>query len=414
MAKEVIMPQLGLTMQTGTIAEWLKKEGDYIKKGEPLLVVIGDKATIEVESPYSGYLKRIVAQASQEVPVMQVIAYIGEKDEEIVVEVPRAAITESQAAQAPSPGGEGRARVAETPRAGRPAADATPRKRKRIRASPVAKRLAAELGVDLSGVKGTGPDGLIGKQDVLAAKEAMSQAGPALAVEQAVAIASELKLTGIKKLVAERTKASYLDAPHIHLTLSCDMREASRIREQANQLYQGDAHITYTDIIIWATAQALKSHRLLNATLREDSIVIFADINIGLATATDEGLVVPVLRGVDRLSLLEISAARQELTERVKAGKQTLDDLSGGTFTITNLGMFGIESFEPIITPGQAAILGVGKVKMAPVVDETGDIRASPVMSLCLACDHRVADGVDGARFLSDLKAILENPAGML
>ncbi|MCL5986898.1 MAG: 2-oxo acid dehydrogenase subunit E2 [Actinobacteria bacterium] len=192
------------------------------------------------------------------------------------------------------------------------------------------------------------------------------------------------------------------------------MSQASHLRDVANERYKDRSHITFTDMLIMATAKALKSNPLLNATLKADSILIYDDVNIGVATSTDMGLVVPVLKDADKLSLFEISTLRHDLTERAKDGKQTLDDLSGGTFTITNLGMFGIESFRPIITPHQAAILAAGAIKMSPVVDSSGNICARPIMSLSLACDHRIADGADGAKFLSDLKEMLENPAMML
>ena len=271
----------------------------------------------------------------------------------------------------------------------------------RVKASPVAKRLAAELGIDLATVLPTGPDGLISGDDVRAAHHAKDRAIPA---------ANEIKLSAIKKLVAERMKGSYLDAPHIHLTLACDMSEAVRLREQANRGAAADCHVTFTDIVAWAVAGTLVKHPLLNATLRDDCIVFSPAINVGIAADTERGLVVPVVKHADRLSLLELSRARSALVDRVRGGKQTTDDLEGGTFTVTNLGMYGIQAFDPIITPGQAGILGVGEVALTPVADEAG-VRAVPLMRLTLACDHRIADGADGAKFLAAVKARLEHPS---
>jgi len=439
MPKEVIMPKLGLTMETGVIEKWLKKEGEYVQKGEPLFEVTTDKATMEVESIDFGYLRKIMVGEGQEITVTSIIAYIGDKDEELFLDNQDQAksiiqeITKASAARSP--------KLKDTPitQDGSGADTQTPNfsigKQDRIITSPLARKLAIEFGVDLSKIKGSGPGGRIIKEDVLAVKEVTSAIVSASAIqaiqtaqtseqkvdtaahmvsEPALLVSKELKLTGIKKIVALRMKQSYSDAPHIYLELSCDMSEASRLKEKANKAYLGKSHLTYTDIIIKATSQVLKLNPLLNATLKEDSILIYDDINIGIATSTDRGLVVPVLKAANRLSLFEISTLRQDITERAKDGKQTLDDLSGGTFTITNLGMFGIESFRPIITPNQAAILAVGMIKMSPVVDEVGNICARPLMTLSLACDHRIVDGADGARFLSDLKEMLENPAMML
>jgi pyruvate dehydrogenase E2 component (dihydrolipoamide acetyltransferase) len=217
-----------------------------------------------------------------------------------------------------------------------------------------------------------------------------------------------VKLSGIKKTVAERIKASYLDAPHIELTLSVDMGPASNLRDRANLSLS--THVTFSDILIWTVARTLaKGHRLLNAGFREDSIYFHPEINIGLASESEKGLVVPVIRKADHLSLSEIAVERKALTDRVKAGKQSMEDVSDGSFTITNLGMYGIESFNPILTPGQSAILAVGKIQNTPVADDQGRIFVAPMTSMTLACDHRVVDGADGAKFLADLKILLED-----
>lgn len=400
MIKEVILAKIGLTMETGTIVSWLKKEGDYVEQGDELLEVETDKVTTVVEAFHPGYLKKILVAEGQEAPVNTVIACIGEKDDDIDAFMDKTKDKDQiESVTAVSAKGE-RGSVSQS------------KTRVKINASPLAKRLAADLGVDLAIVKGTGPDGRVGKEDVLAAANKIaSEDKPSQTQESKyeIKIFSEKRLTGIKKLVAERMKASYSDAPHIYLELSVDMTSAAALRDRLNKNTEDGKHITYTDIIVRAVTEVLKKHRLLNATLRGDSIVIFEDINIGIAASTDKGLVVPVIKNTDKLDLAEISAACRNQIDKVRQGKQSIEDVSNGTFTITNLGMFGIESFKPILNPGQSAILAVGMIKDTPVAGESGQVVLRPMMSISLACDHRVVDGVYGASFLSELKEILEN-----
>ena len=411
MVREVIMPKVGLTMQTGIIERWLKKEGDYIKKGEPIFEISTDKTNVEVEATEAGHMKKIVASEGQEIPVNEVIAYIDDNDEELAIQQ------------------EGEVKKIE-PESEAKSLEDSAIKPTDISISPLAKKLAEELGIDVTKVKGSGPRGRILKEDILSAKEAIGKVSEKSAEQQKeteaiekeqedlgliIKVAQIFKLEGIKKLVADRMKESYLNAPHICLSLSCDMSKIVQVREIENRRFEEKAHLTYTDIIIKAAAQALKSNPLLNSTLRGDSIIVFDEVNIGIATKTKKGfLVVPVIKNADRMSLFEISVARENLVGRTREGKHTLDDITGGTFTITNLGMFGIESFDPIITPGQAAILSVGTIKMTPVVDDSGQICVKPVAGMSVTCDHRIADGADAARFLSDLKEIMENPKSML
>ena len=410
MIKEVILAKIGLTMDTGRIISWLKKEGDYVKQDDPLFEVETDKVTTVVESFHTGYLKKILVEKDQEVPVNTVIAYIGDKDDI----VPAGKLSEQETGREKArPLGEAKIEPEKTERGVRKVI------KSRINASPLAKRLARELGIDLSKVKGSGPEGRIGKEDVLSAADKQKAGGEPpqdveikekqIAHEDKLRIFSEVKLTGIKKLIAQRMKTSYIEAPHIYLELSVDMSKAAQLRELVNKETQGKVHITYTDIVIKATSQTLERHRLLNATLKDDSIVIYEDINIGIATATEKGLIVPVVKNVNKLSLAKISAICKDLIDKVRSGKHDLDDLSDGTFTITNLGMFGIESFRPILNTGQAAILAVGAIKNTPVADESREVCVKPVLTISLACDHRIVDGADGAKFLSDLKSKIEN-----
>jgi pyruvate dehydrogenase E2 component (dihydrolipoamide acetyltransferase) len=414
MIKEVILAKIGLTMETGRIISWLKKEGDYVKQDDPLFEVETDKVTTVVESFHTGYLKKILVEKDQEVPVNTVIAYIGDKEDT----VPAGKTFEQET-------GEEKARPHKEVKLEPEIMERGVGKaiKGRINASPLAKRLARELDIDLSKVKGSGPEGRIGKEDVFAAADKKKARGELLQSaevrekqvvhEGKLRIFSEEKLTGIRKLVAQRMKESYIEAPHIYLELSVDMSKATQLRERVNKEAQGKRHITYTDIVVKAIAQTLERHRLLNATLKDDSVVIYEDINIGIATATEKGLIVPVVKNVNKLSLAKLSAICKDLIDKIRSGKYGLDDLSDGTFTITNLGMFGIESFRPILNIGQSAILAVGAIKNTPVADESGEVCVKPLLSLSLACDHRIVDGADGAKFLSDLKSKIENCEGI-
>ena len=403
MIKEVILAKIGLTMETGTILKWLKKEGDYVEQDDQLLEVETDKVTTVVEAYHPGYLKKIIEKEGSEVPVNAVIAYVGEKEDDLDSFLKDTGSGDRVEQVSP---------VSAEPEKGENKAKGTARVR--VNASPLAKRLASELGVDLSLIKGTGPDKRIGKEDVQAAARELASEGRqeyTPVKDSDVKILSEKKLTGIKKVVAGRMKASYNDAPHIHLELSVDMTNTSFLRERLNKEAEKLKHVTYTDIIVKAAAEVLKKNRLLNATLREDTVVIFDDINIGIAVSTDKGLVVPVIKNTDKLDLAEISLASGNLIDRIRDGKQSIEDVSGGTFTITNLGMFGIESFKPILNPGQSAILAVGVIKETAAAGGSGQVIFRPMMNLSLACDHRIVDGADGAKFLSELKELLENPA---
>jgi pyruvate dehydrogenase E2 component (dihydrolipoamide acetyltransferase) len=391
MITKVVMPQLSLSMREGVVTKWLKKEGDFVEAGEVLCEFEADKASSEIEAPVSGYVLKIVAKEGEEFPVRQVMIYLGDRDDTIS-----------------DPGEDTEIKATPVSKLTKISEERQDRKTGRILASPVAKRLASELGIDLSKVKGTGQDGMISKEDVLNAQERFSNAEPSSSDKD---VRTELK--GIKKIVAERMKDSYLDAPHFRLTLSCDMSKSLDLRKRINDHHTDGSHLTVTDILIWACGRVLERNPLLNASLKDDAILTFANININLAMDTQQGLVVPVIPNANRHTIIEIAEKREELAERVKNGTQAPEDMSGGTFTITNLGMFGIEQFDAIINPGQASILSVGMIKPTPVADKDGGIAIRPIIQLTLACDHRIADGADGARFLSDLKAILEDPEEM-
>jgi len=392
MATEVIMPKLGETMEEGTVVLWLKKEGESIKKGEGLLEIMTEKATYEIEAPQDGVLFKVLVGENEVRPVGHILGVVGKRGEdisdllaqagrmeekkEIEKETPKKKEMPAEEREAPEPG--------------------------RIKISPAAKRLAEERGVDLSQIKGSGPEGRIVRDDVLkAAKEKKEppQKG------------KFLTLTGIKKLTAERMSESFKTAPHFSVSMDVEMRSVlDLIKKMAPQVERKfSAPLSLTAVLIRGASRVLKDHPLMNSKFVEGKIELLEDINIGVAVATEEGLVVPVIHKADGMSLGEISSTLKELTDKARKGRLSLEDVSGGTFTVSNLGMFGVDSFIPIINLPQAAILAVGAVKDRPLV-RGGKVAVAPGVRLTLVADHRVLDGVLVARFLRGAKEILENP----
>ena len=394
--KKIIMPKVGLTMQSGIIERWLKKEGDYVEKGDLILEITTDKTNIEVESTDSGYLRTIVAKEGEEIPVNSVIAYLGGKDE-VISDFRKELVSEKESnAQEVKAWGK--------------------MEKQDINISPLAKKFAEELDINLNKVQGTGPRGRILKEDIIAASESLKKVEKGdsekeiTSQEYGIKVSKTIKLSVVKKLVGQRVKDSHLNAPPICLTLSCDMSEAKMKKDSAAK---DQLPITFTDIIICATAKALRLNLILNSTLTDDEVIVFEEINIGIATETPKGLLVPVIKKADTLSFSEIINRREELITKARNGKLTREDVEGGTFTVTNLGMFGIEYFEPIIVPNQAAILSTGTIKMTPVANEMGQLIIKPVMYVSITCDHRIVDGIDGARFLVDFKKLIESCENM-
>jgi len=362
MVTKVVMPRLSLTMKEGTVGRWYKKEGDALEKGEPLVEVFSEKATYDLEAPASGILRKILVQEGVDVPINAPLAVIAAPDE---------AISEAELlAEAPQMVGEAE---------------------RRILASPAAKRLAKEHGIDLSLVKGSGPEGRIVEEDV---KRLIKEVLGVLPKVKEI-----IPLTGFRKISAERVSTSFKTAPHSTVTMEVDVSKAKTLHDKL--------HVSYTTILVKAVAEALKEQPIINSTLENNQIKIFEDVNVGVAVATEKGLIVPVIRNADDKSLEEIDKAIKKLTEKAKEGKLTKDELAGGTFTITNLGMFGVEFFTPIINPPEAAILGVGRIREKPVVVNR-EIKTKPVMTLSLTFDHRIMDGVPAAKFLGKVKEKIE------
>jgi pyruvate dehydrogenase E2 component (dihydrolipoamide acetyltransferase) len=400
MATEVIMPKVDMVMDSGTFVEWLKREGDQVSKGEPLFVILTDKANIEIEAPASGVLAGLKAQPYDVIPVTQVIAYILQPGESLpsVTEASEGALAAPQA----------------QPAAARPAMDEPEPGDGKVRATPAARRLASELGVELALVAGSGARGRVHKNDVLAfaQRAQMAASAPSVKLPRPGARQKQVvPLAGPRKIIADRMVYSAFSAPHISLSLHVDMREAARLRDRVQDAIQHKTgqRLSFTAIIARAVAAALSRHPYVNASLEDDQIVVWHDVHLGIATSLEDYLIVPVIREAQTKNLEEIVTALGDLVERARARRLAPIEMSGSTFTISNLGMFDIESFTPIINPPEVAILAVGKIVDMPVGAE-GGVELRPMMNLTLSADHRVVDGATGARFLSDLKNTLENP----
>ncbi|MBI5030301.1 MAG: 2-oxo acid dehydrogenase subunit E2 [Chloroflexi bacterium] len=412
MATEVIVPKVDMVMETGTFIEWLKKEGDTVEKGDALFVILTDKTNIECEAPASGVLSGLNAKPNDVIPVAQVIAYIlapGEALPTQKIAQPKAVAQQSQVTLSVE-------KVAETVHA------AAGNGNGKVRATPVARRLAAELGVDLEQLSGRGPLGRIQKADVLEFKQQpLKTETPVLAPSASVAQIrlslpdarqkKAVPFTGVRKIIAERMAYSAFTAPHIMLSLHVDMTEAIRLRERVLEPLKARTgqKLSFTTILARAVATALPHHPFLNASLDGDKIILWEDVHLGIATSVDDGLIVPVIREAQNRNLEQITVAMSDLMERARNRRLTPAETMGSTFTISNLGMFGIESFTAIINPPESAILAVGKIVDTPV--KSGDSFVfRPMMQLSACADHRIIDGVAVARFLDELKSTLENP----
>lgn len=404
MAIKILLPKVSFVVTEGKIIEWLKKTGDPVSKGEPLLVVETEKAAIEIESPGSGFLGSELAPVGTVVPVTTTIGYIvaeGEQSPKLVLPSEQPTITTS---------------TKDHPEAnqGKTTED------KWMKVSPLARRTAKELGVDLTKINGTGPNGRILQEDILAFAAGQDQVslsdsssvGSALPSQAVTHDPVEIhEISTLQRITAERMTMSFGTAPHFYLNVQVDMSQAFVMREA--YLLEGKekagVRLSFTDILIFAASRALEDHPALNAKFENDKHYRFQNVNICLAIDTPLGLIAPVFHQADRLSIIEIHHRRVDLVERAQNNQLAPEDLVNGTFTISNLGMFGIDSFHAIVNPPQAAILAIGQIAKRPVV--VNDIlEVRPILKLSLSVDHRVADGAVAARFLKTLTVILENP----
>ena len=417
MAKDVVMPALGMAQETGTLLRWFKAAGDPVTKGEPLMEVETDKAAVEIEAPASGILSSVTARVGDVIPVGQRIALI-------------LAPGESASNSEPVPVSQSEPRpvsISATPVAARLAADHNldltkiktnggqirkedvlayldsqkkPRQAVRVLASPKARRLAEERDLDIRSITGSGPEGAVLANDILAIR-----------ADEGKGVMGEGEVSRIWRVMVDRLSQAWTTIPHFYL-----MREvnASRLivwREKVKNI--SEEKITYTDLLVRLTATALRKYPRLNASWQNETILLNPEINIGLAVAVEEGLLVPVIQHADEMNLSQLAKRRSEIVARAKAGKLSLEDLSGGTFTISNLGMYGVDAFNAIINPPQAAILAVSRIADR-VVAVNGQPAVQPMMTLSLSCDHRVVDGARGAEFLQALADLIEEPLQLL
>jgi pyruvate dehydrogenase E2 component (dihydrolipoamide acetyltransferase) len=376
----VIMPALEMAQETGKIVRWLKAPGDAVQKGEPIVEVETDKVTVEVEAPATGVLGDVTAGEGDVIPVGQAIARVFAAGE---------ARSTATATSAPPP-----VRLAAAPPVASRATDGAPARL--VAASPKARRLATERGLDLKALRGSGPSGAVLVADLPAAA-APRIAGPGVGT--------------VWRVMAERMTASWTTAPHFYLVREVDASRLVAWRERLKS--PAGAKITYTDLLVRLAAVALARHPAVNAAWKDGAIVPAADISIGLAVAIDAGLVVPVIHRADTLSLAELATRREDLVSRAQAGKLRPADIQGAGFTISNLGMFGVDAFSAIVNPPQAAILAVGRIADR-VVPVKGRPAVRPTMVLTLSCDHRALDGARGAQFLGALADLIEEPLALL
>jgi pyruvate dehydrogenase E2 component (dihydrolipoyllysine-residue acetyltransferase) len=441
---EIQMPKLSDTMTEGTLVAWKKKKGDQVSAGEVLAEIETDKATMEWESPEDGTLTEIYVQEGGKVNVGDRIAFIGgedeeapkeeekEKEKEEKEEKPKAkeeekkeekpTKTEQPKEETPTTE-EKKEKKAAPPKAEKKAEPEKPAPKiekaeeARVKASPVARRIAAELGVELSSVNGTGPEGRVTETDVRAAAKSKS-ATPATKVPAAVKAgeSARIQLSGMRKIIAQRLVESLGPVPHFYLNIDIDAAPLMEAREELKSAGEGAdaAKITVNDFVLKAAVQAAVKVPPVNASFDGDAIVQYADIDLGIAVAIEDGLLTPVIRAAQNKSLREISELAKDLAHRARNKRMKPEEFQGGTFTVSNLGGMGIDSFSAVINPPQGFILAVGRITKVPVVDDCDQIIVGHRMSLTMSCDHRVIDGALGAEYLKELRHLLENPALLL
>ena len=403
----ITMPRLSDTMEVGTVATWLKKVGDSVKEGDMLAEIETDKATMEFESFYAGTLLHIGLQAGESAPVDSVLAIIGPQGTDV------SALLSGAPAPAPVVTSPEPVAAAAPATASAPVAVTSAATGSRILASPLAKKMAADKGIDLSLVQGSGEFGRIIKADIerftpaaAAAPQASVSAAPSGVVHS-----EGVKNSQMRKVIAKRLSASKFTAPHYYLTIEVDMEEAMASRAQINTM--PDTKVSFNDMVLKATAMALTKHPQVNTSWQDEQTIYHQHVHMGVAVAVEDGLVVPVIPFADRLGLTQIGGAVKDLAGKARSKKLTPQEMEGSTFTVSNLGMFGIQEFTSIINQPNSAILSVGAIVEKPVVKK-GQIVVGHTMKLTLACDHRTVDGATGAQFLQTLQTYLEHPVTML
>jgi pyruvate dehydrogenase E2 component (dihydrolipoyllysine-residue acetyltransferase) len=430
MSVDIVMPKLSDTMEEGKILKWLKQVGDTITAGEVIAEVETDKADMELEASESGVLSTITVPAGETASVGAVIAVVDGKGASAPAakgEAAQPARQTAAAAERPAPpaADDGPPPTPATrpasagKRSAAPAAAAPAAKSGGVKASEAARTLAAERGVDLATVRGSGPGGRIVTADVEDAgargdDDAPAAARPApAAAGRGAAVAERHELSRMRQSIARRMSEASREIPHFSVTAEIDMSDAVRMKAALEKTDGFPVPVTYTHIVLKATAVALTRHPRLNASYRDGALEVHAEVNLGMAVSVDDGLIVPVLRHADQRSLAEIAQEARRLVALTKQGRFASDDLSGGTFTVSNMGMLSLESFTAVINPPQSAILAVGSIKQRPVV-RNGALAVAHTMYVTVSCDHRIIDGVMAGRFLEDLKGVLENPIALV
>ncbi|MBI4491599.1 MAG: 2-oxo acid dehydrogenase subunit E2 [Chloroflexi bacterium] len=437
MPANVLMPKMGYDMTEGKISRWLKSEGDQVSRGEPIAEIETDKVTIEIESFVEGRLQKILAQPGQTVPVGQPIAVVEPVTEQAPPEAPpppTAAVGTGEGEEAvptqerAGPGGVAQptARKEVPARAGpRPMPNGRTALEERTKASPIARKLAEQYGLDLSQMEGTGPGGRITREDVEAFRAQHAPARPAAPPPPPPAPAAppppprpptevERKpLSRVRQVIARRMAESKQQAPHFYLTVEIDMAEALRLREQLNAELPSEEQVTVNDLVARACARVLPQYPDLNASYVDGEIELHPHVNLGIAVAVDEGLIVPVLAEAEGKTLVQVARETKRLVQGARDGRLSPEAYSGATFTLSNLGMYGVQSFVAIINPPQAAILAVGAAEPRPVVRDNAVV-VRPVMQATLSADHRVTDGARAAQFLAALRRLLEHPVALV
>ena len=438
------MPKLSDTMTEGTLITWKKKKGDRVSAGEVLAEIETDKATMEWESPEDGTLTEIYVEEGGKVNVGDRIAFIGGEGEEVPKEKEKEKEREAKKGsekkeekpkeeeKPEAPKAEDRKKAA-PPKAEKrePEAEQRPRtiekpEEARVKASPVARRVAGELGIDLSSVKGTGPEGRVTETDVRAAAKSVAAGGdrgraitkppspPAATIKAGEA--ARIQLSGMRKIIAQRLVESLGPIPHFYLTIDVNARPLMEAREELKSAGEGAdaAKITVNDFVLKAAVMAAVKVPRVNASFDGDTIVQYADVGLGIAVAIEDGLLTPVIRAAQNRSLREISELAKDLAHRARNKRMKPEEFQGGTFTVSNLGGMGIDSFSAVINPPQGFILAIGKITKVPVIDDCDQIVVGHRMFLTMSCDHRVIDGALGAEYLKELRHLLENPALLL
>jgi pyruvate dehydrogenase E2 component (dihydrolipoamide acetyltransferase) len=385
-------------MTEGTVETWLKSEGEWVEKGEPLLVIMTEKVTYEYEAPASGILRVIIHREGEVVPVATPIAVIAGADEEL----PDIEALEKEEVE-----------VVEIAAPAVQQAVSTPTKGERIFASPLARRIAREEGVDLTVIQGSGPGGRIVKEDVMRAIQGRAEAPPAVAKE--VTPGRVIPMKGIRRVIAQRMSESTKTIPHFFLSVEADMTGTLQLREKLLEEVERKAgvRLSITDILVKVAARALREYPIINSRIEGEGIRLVEEINIGVAVAIEDGLIVPVVRATEGKSITEIAVTIRDLTQKARDGKLSVDEVTGGTFTLSNLGMFGIDTFNAIINPPECSILGVGRTAEKPVV-EKGEVAIKPIAWLTLSSDHRIVDGATASQFLQRVKELIESPYFLL